>query len=375
MGRVLVIDDDPKIHVLIKKILGSPNVKVIEAQNGAEGLSLASSRDPDLILCDMMMPVMDGMEFLRAWSSNEAIAHIPVMMLTSISEKVRIIEAIKLGACDYVVKPFDPLSVRMKVAKLLKEITTTRQTGPGGGVSPIRKGRPLVTVASGSDQVRRFAIEALGNEHDVVQASDGAECLHLITEEHPDLLLLSTDIALIGWQDLVERLRRQDETQAVRIAVMTSTDGSDPAGATFDPPLAGIIELPLSGHELKTSVERLLDRDKYYFYDGDAVLVLKLKSLDVAASGPDRDAFNARLRLELLDLCDDNRNTLEVDLREIGPVDAQNTVLLDDVLGQAGTHGIRVTFKTGSSALSEVLKARGVFEEQVLMEAVSPAVT
>ena len=67
MARVLIIDDDPNIRLLARKVLGSLGITVLEAQDGAEGLSLTVNRDPDLILCDVMMPVMDGMEFLREW--------------------------------------------------------------------------------------------------------------------------------------------------------------------------------------------------------------------------------------------------------------------------------------------------------------------
>lgn len=121
MPQVLIIDDDVNIRVLLNKILASSGVEVIEAKDGAEGLNLAAEHHPDLILCDVIMPVMDGIGFLREWASRKEIAQIPVVMITSVTDKSRIIDAVKFGACDYVVKPFDPLGVRTKVGKLLKE--------------------------------------------------------------------------------------------------------------------------------------------------------------------------------------------------------------------------------------------------------------
>ena len=121
MPQVLIIDDDVNIRVLLNKILASSGVEVIEAKDGSEGLTLAAEHHPDLILCDVIMPVMDGIGFLREWASRKEIAHIPVVMITSVTDKSRIIDAVKFGACDYVVKPFDPLGVRTKVGKLLKE--------------------------------------------------------------------------------------------------------------------------------------------------------------------------------------------------------------------------------------------------------------
>ncbi len=121
MSQILIVDDDPSTRLLIRRILGASDVDVIEAEDGAEGLRLAAEHEPDLILCDVMMPVMDGIGFLQEWSSKKEISHIPVVMITSVTEKSRIIDAVKFGACDYVVKPFDPLGVRTKITKLLSE--------------------------------------------------------------------------------------------------------------------------------------------------------------------------------------------------------------------------------------------------------------
>jgi len=129
MSQILIVDDDPSTRLLIKRILGASDINVIEAEDGAEGLKLAAEHEPDLILCDVMMPVMDGIGFLQEWSSKKEIAHIPVVMITSVTEKSRIIDAVKFGACDYVVKPFDPLGVRTKITKLLNE--TSARARPG----------------------------------------------------------------------------------------------------------------------------------------------------------------------------------------------------------------------------------------------------
>jgi CheY-like chemotaxis protein len=120
MPRVLIIDDDPNIRRLIAKMIGGPDVEVVEAGDGSEGLALAAEREPDLILCDVMMPELDGIGFLHEWSSQEPVPPTPIVMITSVTEKTRIIDAVKYGAADYIVKPFDPLSVRTKISKFLK---------------------------------------------------------------------------------------------------------------------------------------------------------------------------------------------------------------------------------------------------------------
>jgi DNA-binding response OmpR family regulator len=121
MPRVLIIDDDPNIRRLITKIIGTADVQVIEASDGFEGFALAVEQAPDLILCDVIMPKLDGIGFLQKWSSQTPVPPVPIVMITSVTEKSRIIDAVKYGASDYIVKPFDPLGVRTKITKLLKE--------------------------------------------------------------------------------------------------------------------------------------------------------------------------------------------------------------------------------------------------------------
>jgi DNA-binding response OmpR family regulator len=124
MPRVLIIDDDPNIRRLIAKIISTTDVEVVEATDGCEGFDLAAKQPPDLILCDVMMPKLDGIGFLRKWSSQETVPAVPIVMITSVTEKSRIIDAVKYCASDYIVKPFDPLGVRTKITKLLKEPPT-----------------------------------------------------------------------------------------------------------------------------------------------------------------------------------------------------------------------------------------------------------
>jgi len=121
MPRILIIDDDPNIRRLITKIISTADVQVIEASDGSEGFAMATAQTPDLILCDVMMPQLDGIGFLQKWSSQATVPPVPIVMITSVTEKSRIIDAVKYGASDYIVKPFDPLGVRTKIAKLLRE--------------------------------------------------------------------------------------------------------------------------------------------------------------------------------------------------------------------------------------------------------------
>lgn len=104
---ILVIDDEQDVLEVIKKRLENNEYKVIIASNGAKGLEAASGKKPDLILLDIMMPDVDGLEVLRKIKLKSETTSIPVIMLTAKGESKTIFEAEDLGAVDYIIKPYN----------------------------------------------------------------------------------------------------------------------------------------------------------------------------------------------------------------------------------------------------------------------------
>ncbi len=102
--RVLVVDDDPDIREVVALVLEDEGFSVETAVNGAEALEKVRADPPCGILLDMMMPVMDGAQFLRAWGSEAASRHVPVVVM---SANRKAADALTLGASDFIAKPFD----------------------------------------------------------------------------------------------------------------------------------------------------------------------------------------------------------------------------------------------------------------------------
>jgi DNA-binding response OmpR family regulator len=119
--RILVIEDEKHIQRLIKMILEKQTYEVTLKSNGEEGLDeISSANTPfDLILLDIMMPGMDGIEVLRNIKSKDETKSIPVMMLTALAQENVVVEGIKLGAKDYIRKPFSPKELIERVSKVL----------------------------------------------------------------------------------------------------------------------------------------------------------------------------------------------------------------------------------------------------------------
>src|SRR3954471_24697985 len=106
MKRILVIEDDAAVRGLIAETLQFKGWQPVVAADGDEGVRLAQTDVPDLIVCDIQMPKMDGYEVLRNVRKNPLTAAIPFMFLTGLNEKPRMRQAMEEGADDYLVKPF-----------------------------------------------------------------------------------------------------------------------------------------------------------------------------------------------------------------------------------------------------------------------------
>lgn len=116
--RVLLVDDSATMRRIQKTQLGNLGVTdIVEAANGDEALGRLEENMPvDCVLLDWNMPVMDGMSFLKQVRGNASYSEVKIIMCTSESEKHKVVEALKSGANNYIVKPFAPESLKEKLA-------------------------------------------------------------------------------------------------------------------------------------------------------------------------------------------------------------------------------------------------------------------
>jgi DNA-binding response OmpR family regulator len=116
---ILVVDDDPVIQKLLSVNFEMEGYVVRTASDGVEGLEAVEAEVPDLILLDVMMPRMDGLEVVRRLKADGATAAIPVILLSAKAQAADISDGLDAGADDYITKPFDPLELLDKVADLI----------------------------------------------------------------------------------------------------------------------------------------------------------------------------------------------------------------------------------------------------------------
>jgi CheY-like chemotaxis protein len=118
MARILVIEDETPIRANLRRLLGMEGFDVAEAADGRQGLEMARSLLPDVILCDVMMPELNGFGVLKALREDAATAEIPFVFLSASAEQSDLQNGLALGACYYVTKPFNIQSLLQVLEKL-----------------------------------------------------------------------------------------------------------------------------------------------------------------------------------------------------------------------------------------------------------------
>ena len=158
---VLIVEDNEEVRDYIESVLVN-DYRLLTAPNGKEGLRLAREQSPDLVVSDVMMPVMDGIALCAALRQELQTSHLPIILLTAKSSDLHRLKGLETGANDYLTKPFSPRELQLRVRNLLRSIRSAReQTGRTLRLEPAN-----VEVASADAAFLERAIAAVQNHMD-----------------------------------------------------------------------------------------------------------------------------------------------------------------------------------------------------------------
>jgi two-component system KDP operon response regulator KdpE len=157
--QILVVDDDSLLLVLISSMLQAAGSEVITARNGVEGLQILSNHQPDLVILDVLMPELDGLEFCRPLRQH---SQVPVIMLTALDQNEMMVSGLDVGADDYVIKPFVPEVLLARIRAVL------RRANPlpiANRLAPYDDGYLNLNPATGQVQVQGKTIKLSKTEY------------------------------------------------------------------------------------------------------------------------------------------------------------------------------------------------------------------
>ncbi len=202
---VLVIDDHPTLHDVLRNVLEGSGFKMVSAMNGTDGLRLARELTPVAITLDVLMPEVDGWTVLRELKSDASTSAIPVVMLTFLEHKGL---GFTLGASDYLTKPVE----RDRL------ITTVRR------YSEANRLRPVLAVDDDPD-VRESMSRMLKREgFEVDVACNGKEALERMEQRMPEVVLLDLMMPEMDGFDFIRSMRQREAWQAIPVIVVTAKD-------------------------------------------------------------------------------------------------------------------------------------------------------
>src|SRR4051812_27426346 len=158
--KILIVDDEPDVVQLIEYNLKAAGYDVVTAADGAEALDQARSTSPSLIILDLMLPEVDGLDVCKVLRRDRNTAGIPIVMLTAKASETDRVLGLELGADDYVTKPFSPRELVLRVKRLLR----AGVGGPDDKGDRIQVGELLVDVVRHQAMVKGAAIDLTATE-------------------------------------------------------------------------------------------------------------------------------------------------------------------------------------------------------------------
>ena len=245
-ARILIVDDVPANTRLLEARLTAEYYQVATAQDGFEAIRLAHSWQPDLIMLDVMMPDMDGFEACRRLKADAETLHIPVVMVTSLTEASERLQGLEAGADDFLTKPveYDTLLARTKslvrLKRLLDEMRARGETaralglsGEGVLVPSIAGARAL--VVDDYDASAEHIQDALSREGiQPGRASSEAEAVAKTAAIPFDLIVLSLSMTTDDPLRLASRLRAADITHDIPLLLIAEPEQRDRILRGFD---------------------------------------------------------------------------------------------------------------------------------------------
>ncbi|MGP4023159.1 response regulator [Actinomadura sp. 3N407] len=162
-GRVLVVDDDPTVAEVVARYLARDGHEVVCVADGLAALRKALDHPPDLVVLDLMLPGMDGLEVCRRLRRTSTV---PIVMLTALGTETDRLVGLETGADDYVTKPFSPRELALRVRSVLRRARGTLvPTGPSG---PLRDGDLVVDVSAHEAGLRGEHLALTSREFDLL---------------------------------------------------------------------------------------------------------------------------------------------------------------------------------------------------------------
>lgn len=274
-GQILVVDDVPANVKLLEAKLTNEYYDVIVAKDGFEAIAQAKAHKPDIILLDVMMPGIDGFETCKRMKEDVEISHIPVVMVTALSEKSDRVKGLEAGADDFLTKPINDMSLFARVKSLirikilldelrLRDKTNLQmgiQTADNSFISDVNGSKVLLVD---DDEVQgKQVVSKLSEFYKVDWEQDAEAVLQRPDGASYDVIVISTALSDSDGLRLASQLKSQEETRNMPVLVMVDEDDTRLMLKALEMGINDYLVMPVDKNEMIARVRTQIRRKRY----------------------------------------------------------------------------------------------------------------
>lgn len=338
--KILTVDDSKTVRIIVRKAFRAFDCEVIEASNGAEGLAVAAKESPHLILLDVTMPVMDGVEMLSKLKATPALKAIPVVMLTAEGGRDNVLKIAKIGVRDYLVKPFKE---EVLVEKARRVIDLSPLSPEAAKAKTIFDPADILLVEDKPAIAQQFLDGLKHTPWKIQVATTQAEATEICAHAPPDVMAISLSLTDDFAFTLLRLTRNNPKTKLTPIFALVPKADLQQQQQAQTVGFNGVFTTPLALPEIENKIAKAMNLDtslRYYALDGD-VLILRLAENCSPARLIEATNF---LKPKLAEATEAGQKKLVVDLQALSalPIGVVKLVLL--AVKTSGELGAQVAF-------------------------------
>lgn len=275
--KILTVDYSKTVRIIVKKAFKTFDCDVVEAQNGVEGLAMAAKESPDIILLDITMPVMDGVEMITKLKSDPSLKSIPVIMLTAEAGRENVMKIAKIGVRDYIVKPF-------KEEVLIDKVSRVIDLRPAGAEEPAQKKIDdpidILVLEDKPAIIKQIENGFADTPWNIYGVASTGEAIDFCQRKVPDCIIISLSVPDDAAITLFRIIRSNAKTKYIPLFGLSVKTELEEQQRAQQAGFSTIITKPIDFAELENKIGKAVNLDasgKYFSLD-DGFMTVKLPS-------------------------------------------------------------------------------------------------
>jgi len=248
--KILIVDDNPDLISILQVQLENKGYDTVQAANGRQAVDIATTQLPDLIVMDIMMPQMNGLQAARLIRKNPKTRSIPMLASTAKMSHADTKECLESGFNDHIAKPFTSTQLVSRIEKLLKQNSDSLST-----LFPMKK---KILIVDDNEDLHKFVQMSLRDSYETLSAKNGEEAVGLAMMEVPDLILMDLMMYEMNGLEAIRLIRQIPKTHSIPVIAITAGISDTIEDECFRIGCDDYLAKPFTYEQLISRIEKLL---------------------------------------------------------------------------------------------------------------------